>query len=165
MLLQPSGILPVWVEDGDFHPLSFTESAEAKDWVPNIVLPGMEGTEDVRAGRAQFYRHKNNDRVHAQCFYMLGDSESLLWRIWFADPDGRGSDFEWFVRFGGKWWWVPLREYRGDAESPHIIRFQVKAEGVAHAGLLRRAKAVYLFIRNRNNRILYREVFTNPGLA
>jgi len=69
------------------------------------------------------------------------------------------------VKFGGEWWWLPLRECANDMDSPHSVRFQVMAEEAAHEGLPRRAKKVYMFVRNNRNRLLYREVFTNPGPA
>lgn len=165
MLQQPPGILPVWVEDGKFHPFSFMESAEEGDWVLNVVLDEKTSTEGVRAGHMRFCHHRTSDRIRAQCFYMFGNPEPFLWRIWFADTDGRASDFEWFVRFGGKWWWVPLRDYRGDAESPHTIRFHVMVEKAAHGGLPWRAKKVFIIVLNNHGKLLYREVFQNPDFA
>lgn len=165
MLPQPEGIKSVWVEDGDFHPFSFTESAEAKDWVLNVVPPGKRNSDDVRAGRVGFYHHKNCDRIRAQCFYIFGNPEPFLWRIWFSDTDGSASDFEWFMRFGGKWWWVPLRDYRGDDNSPHTIRFQVIVDTATHGGLPWWAKKVFVIVRNNHGKLLYGEAFKNPDSA
>ena len=165
MLMQPSGILPVWVEDGGFLPFVFMESPEQGDWVLNVATSGNVGTEGVPAGRVRFCHHQNSDRVRAQCFYMFGNAEPFLWRMWFADTDGQCSDFEWFVRFGSKWWWVPLCGFCGDAESPHTIRFQVMVEKAAHEGLPWHAKKVFIIVLNNHGKPLYREVFTNPGLA
>ncbi|MDO8584893.1 MAG: hypothetical protein Q7R85_02090 [bacterium] len=162
MILQPSGILPAWVEDGDPCPLSFTESAGEGDWVLNIIPPGKGNPDDVRAGRVQFCHHKNDDRIRAQCLYMFGSAEPFLWRFWFADPDGRDSEFEWMVRFGGKWWWVPLREITSDTDSPHSIRFHVMVDTATHGGLPWRAKKVFVIVLNNHGKLLYREVFVNP---
>lgn len=88
MLQQPSGILPVWVEDGNFRSFSFTESPEQGDWVLNVAPDEKTSTEGVRAGHMRFCHHRTSDRVRAQCFYMFGNAEPFLWRCGLPIPTG-----------------------------------------------------------------------------
>lgn len=159
MILQPSGILPAWDEDTAVpYPFGFVESESEGDWV--LTIPSARGAEEgVRAGSVRFYHHKRAAGFRAQSFCMFNARESFLWRFW---DESLNADFEWMIEFGGQWWWVPLRECRNDADSPHSIRFQVKVREAADAGLPRRAKKVYLFVRNKHRRLLFRQVFMNP---
>lgn len=165
MLQQSSGILPVWVESGESHPFFFVESVKAGDWVLNVAPDEKAAASGVCAGHVRFCRHRMNDRIRAQCFYMFDSAEPFLWRVWFDDVDGRCSEFEWFARFGGKWWWVPFRKYCGDDNSPHSVRFQVMVDTGAYGGLPWRARKVFLIVRNNHGKLLYREVFANPDFA
>lgn len=171
MKALPHGIEPVWEEDVEreehterekrAYALCFMESPSEGDWVPDAVPLGEKRPDRVYAGRVRFYHHERNPKLRAQSFSIFSEPEPFLWRFW----DDASPEFEWMVRFGGEWWWLPLRESRIDMDSPHSIRFQVMGEMEARAGLPRRARKVMMIVTNNHGRLLFREVFTNPGLA